>query len=147
MTRDGRTFEHAFDADVVDHAEPPERQFAVTVPDPGAPLARIEVLHGSTAVPARSSGRASIQRAGGAQIERLSGVDWSEAGGVLRVQWDVTAASHVAVTYVVKGERTVLGVNRAGGMADFDVSQLPPGGRFEIALSDGLNARTLHFRR
>jgi hypothetical protein len=59
----------------------------------------------------------------------------------------VTAASHVAVTYVVKGERTVLGVNRAGGMADFDVSQLPPGGRFEIALSDGLNARTLHFRR
>lgn len=147
VTRDGRSFDHAFEADLVDHAEPPERQFAVAVPDPGAPLARIEVLQGGTAVLARSSGRASIQRAGGAQIERLRGVDWSEAGGVLRVQWDTTAASHIAVTYVANGERTVLGVNRAGGSVDFDVSQLPPGGRFEIALSDGLNARTLHIRR
>jgi len=59
VTRDGRMFEHAFDAELVDHAVPPERQFAVAVPDPGAALARIEVLRGSTPVPARSSGMAS----------------------------------------------------------------------------------------
>jgi hypothetical protein len=139
--------EHAFDAELVDHAVPPERQFAVAVPNPGAALARIEVLRGSAPVPARSSGRASAQRAAGPSIERLRSVDWSESDGRLRVQWDTSAASHIAVTYVANGVRTVLGVNRAGGNAEFDVSELPAGGRFEIALTDGMNARTVQARR
>lgn len=147
VTRDGRMFEHAFDPELVDHAVPPERQFAVAVPDPGTALARIEVLRGSTPVPARSSGMASAQRAVGPSIERLRGVDWSESNGRLRVQWDTAAASHIAVTHVANGERTVLGVNRTGGNADFDVSELPAGGRFEIALTDGMNARTVQARR
>ena len=147
VTRDGRMFEHAFDAELVDHAVPPERQFAVAVPDPGTALARIEVLRGSTPVPARSSGMASAQRAVGPSIERLRGVDWSESNGRLRVQWDTAAASHIAVTYVANGVRTVLGVNRTGGNAEFDVSELPAGGRFEIALTDGMNARTVQARR
>ena len=49
-TRDGRSFTHAFTADLVDHAEPPERQFAVAVPDPGVPIASVEVLHGTTPI-------------------------------------------------------------------------------------------------
>jgi len=147
VTRDGRMFEHAFDAELVDHAVPPERQFAVAVPDPGTALARIEVLRGSTLVPVRSTGRASAQRAVGPSIERLRSVDWSESNGRLRVQWDTAAASHIAVTYVANGERTVLGINRAGGVAEFDVSALPSGGRFEIALTDGMNARTVQARR
>jgi hypothetical protein len=147
LTRDGRTFEHTFDAELVDHAVPPERQFAVAVPDPGVPLARIEVLRGGAPVPTRSTGMASAQRAGDPRLERLGGIDWNESNGNLRVQWDPAAASHVAVTHVVNGERTVLGLGRAGGTADFDVSQLPPGGLFEVALSDGLNARTLRIRR
>jgi len=147
VTRDGRMFEHAFDAELVDHAVPPERQFAVAVPDPGTAVARIEVLRGSTPVHARSSGMASAQRAVGPSIERLRGVDWSESNGRLRVQWDTAAASHIAVTHVANGERTVLGVNRTGGNAEFDVSELPAGGRFEIALTDGMNARTVQARR
>jgi hypothetical protein len=147
VTRDGRTIEHAFDAELVDHAVPPERQFAIAVPVPGVAIARVEVLHGGAPVLSRSAGRASAQSGGGPLIERLRGVDWSETNGTLRVQWDAAAASHIAVTYVAKGMRTVLGVSRSGGSAEFDVSQLPAGGRFEIALSDGLNARTVQARR
>ncbi len=146
VTRDGSAIEHAFEADLVDHADPPERQFAVLVPNPGVTLARVEVLRGSIPVPPRASALAA-QRAAGSSIARLRGVDWAESSGTLRVQWDTAAASSVAVTYIADGKRTVLGVNRAGGTAEFDVSQLPAGGRFEIALSDGLNARTVQVRR
>jgi hypothetical protein len=147
VLRDGRTFEHAFDADLVDHAELPERHFAIAIPDPGAALARIDVLRGSTSVPVRSSGLATAQRASQASIERLRAVDWSESNGRLRIEWDTAAASHVAVTYVLDGARTVLGVSRTGGVAEFDTSALPAGGRFDIALTDGLNARALQVRR
>jgi hypothetical protein len=146
-TRDGRTIEQAFDAELVDHAEPPERQFAVAVPDPGVALARIDVLHTGSALPSRGAGLARAQAASGASIDRLREVGWSESNGVLRVSWDVGAASHLAVTYVAGGIRTVLGANRVGGVAEFGTSELPAGGRFEIALSDGLNARTLQIRR
>ncbi|HQR21233.1 MAG TPA: IPT/TIG domain-containing protein [Burkholderiaceae bacterium] len=146
VARDGRVFEHAFDAELVDHADPPERHFAAAVPDPGTPLARVEVVHGGAPVPFRSSGLAAAQRATGPQIERLRSVDWSESNGTLRVQWDTAAAAHVAITYVANGKRTLLGRGR-GGVLEFDVSQLPSGGRFEVGLSDGLNARTLHIRR
>lgn len=145
--RDGRTFEHAFDAELVDHTELPERHFAIAIPDPGAALARIDVLRGSTPVPLRSSGQATAQRATRASIERLRGIDWNEINGRLRVEWDTAAASHIAVTYVLDGARTVLGVSRTGGVAEFDTSALPAGGRFEIALTDGLNARALQLRR
>jgi hypothetical protein len=148
MTRDGRTIEHTFDAELIDHATPPERQFAVAVPDPGVALTRIEVLQAGIPVPVRSIGRASAQAVGGGpNIARLQHVDWSEANGTLGVRWDTTAASQIAVTYLGNGERTVLGVNRSGGSAEFDVSQLPTGGRFEITLTDGLNARALQVRR
>jgi hypothetical protein len=125
----------------------PERHFAIAIPDPGAALARIDVLRGSTPVPLRSSGQATAQRATRASIERLRGIDWNEINGRLRVEWDTAAASHIAVTYVLDGARTVLGVSRTGGVAEFDTSALPAGGRFEIALTDGLNARALQLRR
>ncbi len=142
VRRDGQVVEHAFQAELVDHAEPPERQFAVTVPNPGA-LARVEVLHASVRIAPRTSGLVSAQRATGADIDRLRSVDWQEGGGVLRVQWDAAAASHLAVTHVIGGARSVLGMHRSSGSAEFDVSYLPSGGRFEFAFSDGLNARVL----
>ena len=146
VMRDGRVIEHAIRADQVDHAEPPERQFAVTVRDPG-PLSRVEVLQAGVRIAPRVSGLASAQRATAADIDRLRSVDWSEAGGLLRVQWDVAAASQLAATHVIGGVRTVLGMHRAGGAAEFDTGGLAAGGRFEFALSDGLNARVLSVTR
>ena len=66
---------------------------------------------------------------------------------MLSVKWDTNAASHIAVTYVSKGQRIVLGVNRTGGSAEFGIGDLPAGGYYEVALSDGLNARTLRLQR
>ena len=145
-TRDGRSFTHAFTADLVDHAEPPERQFAVAVPDPGVPIASVEILHGTTPI-ATNAARAAAQRAGAPSIDRLRAVDWHEDNAVLSVKWDTNAASHIAVTYVSKGQRIVLGVNRTGGSAEFGIGDLPAGGHYEVALSDGLNARTLRLQR
>jgi hypothetical protein len=70
-------------------------------------------------------------------------IDWSERDGQLTVQWDAAAAPSLSVTHVANGVRTVLAFRRAGGMAQIDVSGLPPGGRFEFAVSDGLNARSI----
>ena len=145
-TRDGRSFTHAFTADLVDHAEPPERQFAVAVADPGVPIANVEVLHGTTPITTNAA-RAAAQRAGAPSIDRLRAVDWREDNAVLSVKWDTNAASHIAVTYVSKGQRIVLGVNRTGGSAEFGIGDLPAGGHYEVALSDGLNARTLRLQR
>ncbi|HTN48269.1 MAG TPA: IPT/TIG domain-containing protein [Burkholderiaceae bacterium] len=145
--RDGRTFAYPFDADLVDHAEPAERHFAVLVPDPGGAVASLDVLHGIELIAQRPGGRLRSQSASAPDLGRLRAVDWSESNGVLHVQWDTAAASHLAVTYVDKGQRTVLGVSRGGGSAEFDTAGLPAGGHFELALSDGLNARTLLLQR
>jgi hypothetical protein len=140
---DGSTIEHTFEAELVDHAVPPERQFAVAVPRPDLAVARIEVLRGGAAIAARSSGRATAQRVVGSDVARMRQIDWSERDGQLTVQWDAAAAPSLSVTHVANGARTVLAFRLSGGLARIDVSGLPPGGRFEFAVSDGLNARTI----
>jgi hypothetical protein len=144
-TVDGRTVEHPLETPLVDHAEPPQRQFSTAVPNPGVALARIEVLQSGQPVPQRLTAQAAAGAR--ASIARLRAVDWNETGGVLTIAWDTSAASHVGVTFVDRGTRTVLGIGRSGGRAQFDASALPTGGRFELTLSDGLNARTLQLAR
>ena len=119
--RDGRTFEHAFDAELVDHAELPERHFAIAIPDPGAALARIEVLRGATPVPVRSLGRGhgAARRPGQHRAVARRRLEREQRQAAR--EWDTAAASHVAVTYVLDGTRTVLGVSRTGGVAEFDI--------------------------
>lgn len=136
LTRDGRTIEHAFEAELVDHAMPPERHFAVTVLNPG-PLERIEVRRGGSVVPPAAA-QATAQRARSAGGEPMS-VDWGESGGQLSVRWNAAAASFASVTHVFEGQRTVLAMHRRGGELVADTSGLPAGGTFEFSLSDGLN--------
>src|SRR4030095_4895454 len=69
MRRDGQVIEHAFEANLVDHAEPPERQFVLRVPNPGA-LAGIEVMRAGARIAPRSD-RFAPQRATGSDIDRL----------------------------------------------------------------------------
>jgi hypothetical protein len=138
QTRDGRTIEHAFDAELVDHALPPERHFAFTIVSPG-PLAGLEVLRGGTALPMRASTQATIQRARAATDQPIS-LEWSESGGVLAVNWNI-ARPYLSVTHVVDGRRTMLAINRTGGQLQLPSAELPAGGVFEIGLSDGLNSQ------
>ena len=140
VTRDGRTIEHEFDAELVDHAMPPERHFTVAVPNPG-PLERIEVRRGDSIVPPTAAALATVQRARSASSEPMS-VDWSESAGQLSVRWS-GAAFFASVTHVLDGQRTVLAMHRQGGELVADTTALPAGGVFEVSLSDGLNAQLL----
>jgi hypothetical protein len=140
---DGSAVEYPFDADLVDHAVPPERQFAVAVARPDGEIARVDILHNGAPVARRASARATAQRASGADVGRMRQIDWSESNGRLTVQWDATAAPGLAVTHVDGASRTLLALRATGGIAQIDVSGLPAGGRYEFAVSDGLNARTI----
>lgn len=144
---DGSVVEHSIEADRVDHAEPPEWQFAVAIARPDLPIAHIEVLHKGTPVSLRRSNRAAALRAAGAEVSRMRQIDWSESDGRLTVQWDATVAPGLAVTHVVGATRTVLVLRATSGLAEIDVSGLPAGGRYEFSFSDGLNARTITARR
>ncbi|MGZ8272812.1 MAG: IPT/TIG domain-containing protein [Burkholderiaceae bacterium] len=144
LTRDGRTIEHAFDAELVDHAMPPERHFAVTVLNPG-PLERIEVRRGNSVVPPTAA-LATAQRARSAGSEPMW-VDWSESAGQLSVRWNAAAASFASVTHVFEGQRTVLAMQRRGGELVADMAGMPAGGTFEFSLSDGLNAQLITVQR
>jgi hypothetical protein len=144
VTRDGRTIDHPFDADLVDHAMPPERHFAVAVLNPG-PLERIEVWRGGARV-APTGALATVQRVRPGLGEPIT-VDWSESGGRVTMRWNTAAASHVSVTHVLNGERTVLALQRHGGSIEVETAALPPGGTFEFSLSDGLNARLVTVQR
>jgi hypothetical protein len=144
VTRDGRTIEHAFDAELVDHAMPPQRHFAVSVLNPG-PLERIEVRRGDSVVPPTAA-QAMAQRARSADSGPMS-VDWSERAGQLSVRWNAAAAAFASVTHVFEGQRTVLAMHRRGGELVADTAGLPAGGVFEFSLSDGLNAQLVSVRR
>jgi hypothetical protein len=144
VTQDGRTIDYGFDAQLVDHAEPPESHFTLQVLNPG-PLDRLEVRHGATVVPLAAP-LATAQRAGPV-IAGPMALDWSESGGRLSLHWNSAAASYVSVTHVLDGQRTVLTLNRRGGDLTVDTAGLPAGGIFEFGLSDGLNARVVSVAR
>lgn len=145
QTRDGRTIEHAFDAELVDHAVPPERHFAFTFVSPG-PLAGLEVLSGGTVLPLRVSTLATMQRAVAATDQPIN-LAWSESGGVLEVDWNAAARPYLSVAHVVDGRRTVLAINRTGGQLQLPSTELLAGGAFEIGLSDGLNSQLVLLAR
>jgi hypothetical protein len=140
VTQDGRTLDHPFDADLVDHAEPPERHFTLAVLDPG-PLERVEVWRADELLPL-SGALARAQRTPAAGREAPS-VDWRESGGRVSVRWNASSAAYASVTYVLNGERRVLALHRQGGALEVETTGLPAGGSFEFSLSDGLNAQRL----
>ena len=140
VARDGRTFDHPFEADLVDHAEPPERHFTLAVLDPG-PLERIEVWRAGELLPLQGA-LARAQRTPAADREAPS-VDLEESGGRARVRWNAALAAYASVTHVLDGERRVLALHRQGGTLEVETTGLPAGGSFEVSLSDGLNAQRL----
>ncbi|MGE5160854.1 MAG: IPT/TIG domain-containing protein, partial [Betaproteobacteria bacterium] len=138
VTQDGRTLDHPFDADLVDHAVPPERHFTLAVLDPG-PLERIEVWRAGELLPLQGA-RAQRTPAAGREAPRI---DWSEDGGRLSMRWNAASAAYASVTHVLDGERRVLALHRQGGTLEVETDGLPAGGSFEISVSDGLNAQRL----
>lgn len=143
VTAAGATIDVPFDAVPVDHAEPPERHFYVTVPDPGA-LAEVAVLHGATVLPRTGAGSVRSQSVRAPSTVASASVGFVEDAGKLVLTWDPAAHRYLSVTHVAgDGTRRVLASLLAGGSARIDVGELARGGEFEFALSDGLNTRIL----
>ncbi len=115
------------------------RHFAFTVP-------AMDVL---TSAEVRTAGGQSIRRASRQRLASrsvalaASAQDGSlvvqESGEVLHLEWDAQAHPFVNVLYE-GSNRMTLGLHLSGGSADLPVAGLPPGGRFVIHYSDGLNA-------
>ena len=73
-------------------------------------------------------------------------VELKEEGGFVRVRW--TGYPYLSLMHVAEdGSRTTLGLWHRGGEARFPTEGLPPGGRFEVQLSQGLGVLTLLFPR
>jgi trimeric autotransporter adhesin len=141
-TADGRIFAVPFDAVLVDHAMPPERHFHVEVPDPG-PLAAVELARAGSVFVSQSAAPMSdaVRTAAAARLQVAT------VGGDLQLTWDAARHPFASVTHVADSaagadeERTVLVLNARGGRVALDAASLPAGGRFEVSLSDGINAQ------
>jgi hypothetical protein len=134
---DGGTFEFPFDAVEVDHANPPEQHFFVTLPAPG-PVAQLDVLRDGGVLQHGPDSRARVQ--GVTAPRGAPSIRWQETGTRLALTWDVAAAPVISVTHVLNGVRTAVALHLTGGLADLDVSALARGGEFEFSLSSGPDA-------
>ncbi len=70
----------------------------------------------------------------------------SERGGVLSVRWDPARQPYLTVTHLGSA-RTVIALDVQGGSATLPTAALPPAGRFELALGDGLNVERVFIER
>jgi len=69
-----------------------------------------------------------------------------EEGGKVVLTW--RGAPYASLVHVAPdGTRTTLGLWHTGGRSEFFTEGLPPGGWFEVQLSDGMGVKTLSFSR
>lgn len=113
-----------------------EEHFSFSIPDPGM----------VTGLEVRGAGRSLLQRVAGLRPQSAPSVSLSEAGGSLSLEWDSAAYPYASVAHLGT-ERTTLGLWLQGGQARLSAQGLPAGGRFEVALSDGVNSVRLEFSR
>jgi hypothetical protein len=130
----GAVIEQVFASRELDHRSD-HQHFGFSIAHPGA-IERVEVLRGAQVV----HQRAARARALGSGPASVVGVQASEQGGALRLSWDSAQHPYLTVTHVGNA-RTVVGLDLQGGSTTLPIAALPPGGRFEFGLSDGLNTR------
>jgi hypothetical protein len=140
-TQLGAIVEFRFAAKEIDHL-PQHQRFGFTIPHPGA-IAKLEILFNAQALVSKELRKRALLAVGETALPLLQA---NEQGGVLQVTWDAARYAYLAVTHVGL-KRTALALDLEGGAATLPVSALPAGGRFEFALSDGLNGeRVVHDR-
>ncbi len=145
-TRTGAVMEVPFDTYEVDHVAG-ERHFFARVVSPGT-LSNISVHHGATALPMVAKDRVVAARtvvpsATSGAASKNAAVAATLRGGNVEISWDRNAAPFVTVTWVAGTERRLLTRSAQSGRVSAPLVSLPPGGAFEVSLSDGLNAHTV----
>ena len=112
------------------------------------------VVHFQAKVPVGSFSCVALYR-GGRLLAEVQGsvrpqaepqVSLREEGGFLVVRW--TGYPFLSLFHVAQdGARTALGLWHKGGESKFALEGLPPGGSFEVQLSDGVEVRVFTFPR
>jgi hypothetical protein len=135
-TSAGAVVEQRFASREVDHDSDRQR-FGLAIANPGQ-IERIEILRDGRVVHQRAARERA--QALGAAGEAAAAPQLSESAGVLNVRWDASRHPFLTDTHVA-GARTVIGLDLQGGAATVPTAALPPGGHFELGLSDGLNTQ------
>lgn len=137
-TQAGAVMELPFATREVDH-DAGRQRFGFTLAHPGA-IERVEVVRDGRVVQHRTA-RARALAAAPASAPQVS-----ERSGVLSVRWDPARQPYLTVTHLGSA-RTVIALDVQGGSATLPTAALPPGGRFELALGDGLNVERVIVER
>lgn len=145
QTTGGEVRDYAFTAQSLDH-DGELQHFSVLVPK-AYNIASISVLRdGATLAQAQARVSNARQRALAAGASRAL-VRVSEAGGKAVLRWDAEATPFLSVTWTDGTRRLNLAQDLQGGEASLDTHELPAGGRFELIVSDGLNAQRVELAR
>jgi len=137
-TQAGTVVERPFASREVDH-DAERQRFGFTLAHPGA-IERIDILRDGRVVQQRAA-RARALAAAPATAPQAS-----EQGGTLSVRWDAARQPYLTVTHLGSA-RTVVALDAQGGSVALPTAALPPAGRFELALSDGLNVERVFVDR
>lgn len=133
---DGQRFVVPFEPVRVEDLGADERQFTVLAEDRG-PLAAVEVFRGAQL----------LTRLDSTRTPRAAAPRLVEAEGSLFLEWDSSMHATALLAHLGEADRTTLAISLNGGRAVIDTQRLPPGGSFEVSLSDGLNASRFVFPR
>lgn len=140
------TREIPFQAQQLDHAADTQ-QFSFTLPNPG-PITSLSILRNGVTLTASEVKLSPQQPVKGGTVttNMRPQVDLVEHGDELTLRWDASQYAYLTVTHV--GEhRSTLAQDLKGGSAVLPTAGLPAGGRFELSLSDGLNAARVVIER
>ncbi len=145
QSRTGEIQDHAFRPRSTSHGGT-RLLFSVQVPTL-EDIARIEVLRDGTAlsqVPFQAGGgrsKRSVPPAAPGEAHL------TEAAGQATFRWDAVNTPFLSVTWTDGTRRVNLARDLTGGEASLATHELPAAGRFELSLSDGLNARRIELSR
>ncbi len=117
-----------FDVDEVADLEG-ERHFSFLLPDAG-PVRSLQIQH---------LGRI-IYREDARPVRLDVPIDITERADHVVVRWDARTHPSMSIAHLSGEQRTTLALWLKGGEAIVRTDGLPPGGKFEISVSDGLNA-------
>jgi Peptidase M66 len=142
ISTDAGVVSYRFNLKHVDH-RPDSSRFLIAIPHPGV-MNALEIREGERALlklqPSNNSARVAAAHvtASGAVAKTL--VHTLERAGNAQFTWNHADHPYLTVVHVLNGKRTVLAQDLEGGVAKLSTQGLPSGGRFELSLSDGLNA-------
>lgn len=125
-----------------EEAEEGSRHFSVLLKDPGA-IRTLELSVRGVVVAKRSA----VPPPATVAPELTASLRLAEKEGMVQLQWDAKVHPFATLAFVGGSGRTTFAFKLRGGTAEVQTGRLPPGGAFEVSLSDGIHAVTVNRAR